>query len=98
MSIATKSRFNYKDIKVVGSSYLRSNWASLAQTVEDTKVPLLISERNVQKFAILDIDEFEDMLEALNPKIIESTKKSREQIAKGEVVSLEYLLNKYNIK
>ena len=91
-------KINHDDVKVVESSYLRNNWANLTAQIEGTKIPLIVSKRNEQKFVILDIDEYEDYLDSMNPMLKKQIKKSREDYKKGKFSTLEEVMKKYNIK
>ncbi len=72
--------------KTITASNLRSNLATALNSVGKNDV-LIVTRRGKKERAIVDLDKFEDLLAAGDPKYLSSIKKAREQYKKGEVVS-----------
>lgn len=72
--------------KTITASNLRSNLAAALNSVSKNNV-LIVTRRGKKERAIVDLDKYEDLLAASDPKYLESIKKAREQYKKGQVVS-----------
>ncbi len=83
-----------KDAEVVDSTFLRNNWGHLTAKIANTLKPLIVQKRNEERFAIVDLDEYEDFLLSQNPDYVKSIKKSRDQYKKGNYISLEDMMRK----
>jgi len=76
-------------IKTINTTNLRNNLKEATTYVRESKRPLIITERGVPTTVLVDIDEYEDYLESRNREYVASVKKSREQIKKGEVFTMD---------
>jgi prevent-host-death family protein len=76
-------------IKTINTTNLRNNLKEATTYVRKSKKPLIITERGVPTTVLVDIDEYEDYLESRNNEYVASVKKSREQIKKGEVFTID---------
>lgn len=74
--------------KTIDSTDLRNNLSSTIDAVTSGQT-LIVKKRGKEQVAIIDIDTYEDLLEASNPEYLKSIKKAREEYKKGEVFSLE---------
>ncbi len=74
--------------KTIDSSDLRNNLSSTIDAVTAGQT-LIVKKRGKEQVAIIDIDTYEDLLEASNPEYLKSIKKAREEYKKGEIFSLE---------
>lgn len=74
--------------KTIDSTDLRNNLSSTIDAVTSGQT-LIVKKRGKEQVAIIDIDTYEDLLEASNPEYLKSIKKAREEHKKGEVFSLE---------
>ena len=76
-------------IKTIDSTVFRSNFKSTFDMVKKSKKPLIIKQRNVPSFVLVDIDEYEDYLDSINKDLQKHVKEAREQIKKGQVFLFE---------
>jgi PHD/YefM family antitoxin component YafN of YafNO toxin-antitoxin module len=73
----------------VDTSTFRKNLKTSLSLVKTTKQPLIIRERGVPSYAVVDIDELEDYLTLQNPRIVEKLLESRAQALRGELHTLQ---------
>ena len=66
-------------IKTISTTDFRNNMKSVLDSTVLTTRPIIISERNIPRVAVVDIDEYEDFLSFQNPEFIKSIKKSRSE-------------------
>ena len=76
-------------IKTIQVTSLRNNFKDALDHVKSSKKPLIITERGVPTTVLIDIDEFEDYLMALDKDFMKGLRESVEQMKRGEVRSLE---------
>jgi len=76
-------------IKTINTTNLRNNLKDATRYVSESKRPLVVTERGVPTLVLVDIDEFEDYLEAKDKRFLASIKKARQQQARGDVYSME---------
>lgn len=76
-------------IKTINTTNLRNNLKDATRYVRESKRPLVITERGAPTTVLIDIDEFEDFLEAKDKKFIASIKKARQQRADGDIFTME---------
>jgi len=81
--------YTHAMIKTINTTNLRNNLKEATTYVRESKKPLIITERGVPTSVLVDIDEYEDYLESRNKEYVASVKKSREQIKKGEVFTID---------
>ncbi len=74
--------------KTIDSTDLRSNLGNVLNAVSSGET-LIVKKRGKDQAVIIDIDTYEDLLEAANPTYLKSIKKAREEYKKGYVFSLE---------
>jgi PHD/YefM family antitoxin component YafN of YafNO toxin-antitoxin module len=91
-------KIDYEDVKVVDSAYLRNNWSKITKTIEANANPIIVRKRNEEKFVIINIDEYEDYLDSINPKLAKSIQKGKADYKKGKFFTLDQVMKKYNIK
>lgn len=65
----------------ISTTDFRNNMKSVLDNTINTLRPTIISERNIPRVAIIDIDEYEDFLSFQNADFIKSIKKSRKEKA-----------------
>jgi prevent-host-death family protein len=76
-------------IKTINTTNLRNNLKDATDYVRTSKKPLIITERGVPTSVLVDIDEYEDYLEAKDPDFLKSIKKARAEKEAGVVFSLD---------
>lgn len=74
--------------KTISASKLRSNFSDALDAVGDDDV-LIITRRGKKERVLVDIDKFEDLLAASDPKYLADIAESRRQAARGEVFTME---------
>jgi len=74
--------------KSIDTTDLRSNLGNVIDSVTSGET-LIVRKRGKDQVAIIDIDTYEDLLEAANPEYLKSIKTAREEYKKGDVFSLE---------
>lgn len=62
--------------KTISVAKLRSNLSDALDSLDDESV-LVVTKRGKDQVAIVDIDKFEDLLAASNPKYIKSIEEAR---------------------
>jgi len=75
--------------QVVSTTTLRGNLAEAIKHVGKKKDYLLVTKGGKVKSALVDIDFFEDLLALKSKKYVESVRKARSEVKKGEVFSHE---------
>ncbi|MEA3355358.1 MAG: type II toxin-antitoxin system Phd/YefM family antitoxin [Patescibacteria group bacterium] len=68
---------------------LRNNLADTINEVENNKDYLLVLRRGGPVSALVNLDFFEDLLALTNKKYLNSIKKAREEVKKGDIFSHE---------
>jgi prevent-host-death family protein len=76
-------------IKTINSTKFRNNFKDTMDHVKKSKLPLIITERDIPTAVLIDIDEYEDALSAKDKTFVASIKKARSQHAKGDVLSMD---------
>jgi prevent-host-death family protein len=66
-------------IKTISTTDFRNNMKTVLDSTRKTLRPTIISDRNIPRVALIDIDEYEDFLSFQNPEFIKSIKKSRNE-------------------
>ena len=75
-------------IHTIQSSALRAGFADALKLVKRTKKPLVIEQRNVPSAVLVDIDEYEDYLNSIDPDFLAGVAKARKE-AKRKVFSMD---------
>ena len=70
-------------IHTIQSSELRSGFADALKLVKKTKKPLVIQKRNIPSAVLVDIDEYEDYLNSVDPGFLASIAKARKEARKN---------------
>ena len=70
-------------IHTIQSSKLRGNFAEAMKLIKKTKQPLVIQQRNVPSAVLVDIDEYEDYLNSIDPAFLASITTARKEARKG---------------
>jgi len=78
----------------INTTTLRNNLASTINEVAEDKKFMLIGNRNTVKTVLVDVDLFEDLLEANNKEYLASIKKARKEMEKGEYYTFEQIFGK----
>ncbi len=78
----------------INATTLRNNLATALDEVKTSKKFMLVTNRGEITSALVDIDLFEDLLEASNEKYLDSVKKAREDIKKGRLFTHEEVFGK----
>lgn len=76
-------------IKTINTTSLRNNLKEATTYVRESKKPLIITERGVPTSVLVDIDEYEDYLEAKDSSFLGSIKKARAEKSAGAVYSMD---------
>lgn len=74
--------------KSITATKLRNNLASALEAVTDKDI-LVVTRRGKKERVIVDIDKFEDLLAASNPKYLDSIAEARAEYNKGETLTFE---------
>lgn len=74
--------------KTIDTTELRNNLGNVINAVTAGET-LIVKKRGKDQVAIIDIDTYEDLLEAGNPAYLKSIKKAREEYKNGQVFSME---------
>ncbi len=75
-------------IHTIASSDLRSGLADALKLIKKTKKPLIIEQRNIPSAVLVDIDEYEDYLNSVDPEFLKSVANARKQ-ARKKVFSMD---------
>jgi prevent-host-death family protein len=78
-------------IKTINSTKFRSNFKDTMDHVKKSKMPLIITERDVPTAVLIDIDEYEDSLSAKDKVFVASIKKARKEYKDGKVFDMQEL-------
>lgn len=81
-------------IQSIDSSDLRANFKSALATVKRTKKPLIVKQRTIPTAVLVDIDEYEDFLDAKDPALLLSLKKARKEAKSGKVFAMDDVFGK----
>lgn len=76
---------------VISSTILRQQFADSVKTISQEKGFMLVSNNRKITSALVDIDLFEDLLEATDKKFAKSIQAAREEYERGEVFTHEEL-------
>ncbi len=71
----------------ISATTLRNNLASAIDELGDSNNFMLVTNRGKIKSALVDIDLFEDLLALANSEYLESIKKARGEVERGELLS-----------
>lgn len=74
--------------KTITASNLRSNLALALDSISKDNV-LIVTRRGKQQHAIVDLNKYEDLVAASDPKYLQTIKKARQNYKKGEVLSFD---------
>ncbi len=74
--------------KTIDATDLRNNLADALSSVRAGKT-LLVKRRGQLKVAMIDLDTYEDLLAASDPKSLAAIKEARSQYAKGDSLSFD---------
>lgn len=80
-----------KTMTYITISALRTNLADTFNVLKSSKKPMLVSKKGKVVAGLVDIDLLEDLMELNDKKYVESIKKARKEIEKGEVFTHEEL-------
>ena len=72
----------------ISTSKLRDNIAAALDSVEGNNI-LIVTRRGKPEKAIVDLDEYEDLLAASNPAYLEKIRQAREEVKRGEVFTMD---------
>lgn len=75
--------------KIINSTKLRNNIASVLDAVNKEHLFYIITHRDKQEHAIVNLDKLEDLLAASDPKYLADIATARRQTAAGEIFALE---------
>ena len=78
----------------INATTLRNNFASAMEKITSSNDFMLVTNRGEVISALVDIDLFEDLLEVSNKEYLNSIKKAREEIKRGEVFTHEEVFGK----
>ena len=76
-------------IQSIDSSDLRAHFKAALLTVKRTKRPIIVKQRNVPTAVLVDIDEYEDYLDARNPVLLASVVQARKEVKLGKVFPMD---------
>ncbi len=76
-------------MNIVSTTTLRNNLSDAVKKIAKKKDYLLVSKNGKITSALVDIDLFEDLLDASNKEFMASVKKARAEYEKGEVFTHE---------
>lgn len=80
---------------VIQTTTLRNNLSDVLDDVEQKKADYLLVARKGKISAVLvNLDVFEDMLALSSPSFVESIKKARREVEKGQIYTHEELFGK----
>lgn len=74
-------------MNVVSTTILRNNLADVLEEISKKRDYLLVAKKGKLKAALVNIDQFEDLLALVNKKYVESIKKARQEYKKGDFFS-----------
>jgi prevent-host-death family protein len=74
--------------KTIAAAKFRNNFSSTLDAIGDDDV-LIVTRRGKKERVVIDIDKFEDLLAANNPKYLKEIEKSRQQFKDGEFFTME---------
>ena len=72
----------------ISTSKLRENMAE-ALDIAQGKHIVVVTRRGKPEKAIVDLDEYEDMLAASDPEYLESIRQAREEVSRGDVLTMD---------
>ena len=75
-------------IQTIHASDLRGSFADALKSIKKTKRPLVVKHRNIPTAVLVDIDEYEDYLNGIDPLFVVSIRKARAEIRKGAVFTM----------
>lgn len=74
--------------KTIDATDLRNNLSDALRAVTDGQT-LLVKKRGMLQVAMIDLDSYEDLLAAGNPKNLRAIKEARAQYAEGTVLGFD---------
>lgn len=74
-------------MNIVSTTTLRNNLSDAVKKVSKKKDYLLVSKKGKITSALVDIDLFEDLLDAANKEFMSSVKKARAEYEKGDFLT-----------
>lgn len=77
------------NLRIVNTTKLRNNIAGVLDAIDKDHPLCIITRRGKQKYALIDLDELEDLLAAGNSRYIKDIAEARRQVAAGEIFTLE---------
>ncbi len=83
-------------IKTINTTSLRNNLKEATAYVRESKKPLIITERGIPTSVLVDIDEYEDYLEAKDSSFLGTIKKARAEKSAGVVYSMDDVFGSIN--
>jgi len=81
-------------VQGIDSSELRTHLRAAIASVKRTKKPLIVKHRNVPSVVLVDIDEYEDYLDARDPVLKKSIVRARKEVREGKVFAIEDIFGK----
>lgn len=75
-------------IKTIDATDLRNHLSDALQSVHDGET-LLVKKRGKLQAAVVDLDQYEDLLAASDPKNVQAIKKARAEYERGDVLSFD---------
>ncbi len=81
--------YNVSMIKTINSTKFRNNFKDTMDHVKKSKTPLIITERDVPTAVLIDIDEYEDSLNAKDRVFLKSIQNARNSYEKSDVFGLD---------
>jgi prevent-host-death family protein len=81
-------------IKTIAITDFRRQLGNLVREVRTKKTHLIIEKDGYPVVGVVDIDQFEDFLDATNPRIKAQIEQSNEDIKAGRVKPIEDLLKR----
>lgn len=74
--------------KTIAAAKFRNSFASTLDAISDDDV-LIITRRGKKERVLVDLDKFEDLLAASDPKYLKEIAEARRQAANGEVFTMD---------
>ena len=81
--------YNVIMIKTINSTKFRNNFKDTMDHVKKSKAPLIITEHDVPTAVLIDIDEYEDSLNAKDKIFLKSIQNARNSYEKSDVFGLD---------